>query len=356
MPDIVSFRCADYALRMKDPTWRSAGGVFSTIEGLVATLGSSEGRQGRGIVTLPRGSGLTATSARECLEAAWPKVEGRDVLEVAGILADLEALRQIPTFVLCGLDAALHELMAVTLDVPLAALFGGVVHRRIAQARMVPIKEPGKMARIAAGFVADGYRHIKVKVNGEADDVERLRAVRGALDPAIGLVVDANQALGVKEACQLAEVLAELNVAIFEQPTAAGDLEGLRSVRQASSVPVEADEAAGSLDSVKRILDMGAADIVNLKAPKAGGLRNMQRAAHLCEAAGIPYRFGTTFVSTLMQAQTLEVAATLPDHAWASELAVFDDYAQDPFTGLSVTQGEMSPSLQPDSGVRAVPA
>jgi L-Ala-D/L-Glu epimerase / N-acetyl-D-glutamate racemase len=353
MTEIAAIRCADYVLRMKDPAWKSAGGVFSAIEGQVVTLRSADGLEGRGIVTLPRGSGLTAAAARDFLDAAWPTIEGRDVLEVAGILADIERLHLLPTFVLCGLDAALHELMAVTLDVPLAALFGGIVHRKIPQARMVPIKEPAEMARIAAGFVAEGYRHIKVKVNGEPRDVERLTAVRDALEPDIGMVVDANQALGVAEACGLAEALARLNVAIFEQPTPAADLEGLRTVRRTGAVLVEADESAGSLDSVKRILDMGAADIVNLKAPKAGGLRNMQRAAHLCEAAGIPYRFGTTFVSTLMQAQTLEVAATLPNHAWASELAVFADYAEDPFTGLSVTGGGMAPSLRPDSGVAA---
>jgi len=155
----------------------------------------------------------------------------------------------------------------------------------------------------------------------------------------------------VTQACRLAETLARLQVAIFEQPTPAADLEGLRAVRRTGALPVEADESAGALDSVKRILDMGAADIVNLKAPKAGGLRNMQRAAHLCDAAGIPYRFGTTFVSTLMQAQTLEVAATLPNPVWASELAVFADYAEDPFTGLTVSQGAMMPSLDPHSGV-----
>ena len=74
--------------------------------------------------------------------------------------------------------------------------------------------------------------------------------------------------------------------------------------------------------------------------------------AALCDAAGIPYRFGTSFGSTLVQAQSLALAACLPGLAWASEHAVFADYADDPCSGLAVAEGALAVPGDPGSGVR----
>ncbi|HSC88974.1 MAG TPA: enolase C-terminal domain-like protein, partial [Polyangiaceae bacterium] len=59
-------------------------------------------------------------------------------------------------------------------------------------------------------------------------------------------------------------------VALFEQPTAADDLEGLARVEQLGAVPVAADESARSLREVARIVREGCCSVINVKTAKMG--------------------------------------------------------------------------------------
>lgn len=350
---IVDVTWRDYRIRMKDPDWQTAGGRFPYIHGQFVFLHGEDGSIGRGTAIAQERYGLGPDLVAAFLAELKPRLVGRDAARIGVCMLELEKLLHVPNVVRAGIDCALHELNAVAAGLPPTALFGGPVRDSIPQARMVPIKAPEEMARIARSFVAEGYRFLKLKAVGEvAADADRIAAVRDAVGRDIRLMIDANRGFDTKGALAILPELERLGVEIFEQPVAAGDLEGMRAIRNAGRVPVEADESADSIASVRRILALGAADIVSIKVPKLGGMRACFHAACLCDAAGIPYRLGASFGSALVQAHSLALAACLPNLVWASEHAVFADYAGDPCSGLQVEDGSMAVPLAPDCGVR----
>lgn len=350
---IVDLSWRPYSIGMKDPDWETAGGRFPAIHGHFVFMRGEDGSLGRGTAIAQERYGLGPDVVAAFLAELKPRLVGREAGEVAARMLELERLLHLPNPVRAGIDCALHELNAVAAGLPLTAFFGGPVRHAVPQVRMVPVKAPEAMAAIARGFVAEGYRYLKLKAAGRvAEDVPRIAAVRDAVGPGIRLMIDANRGFDVKGALAILPELERLGIEIFEQPVAAGDLEGMRAIRDAARIPVEADESADSVAAVRRILAAGAADIVSLKVPKLGGLRATFQAACLCDAAGIPYRLGASFGSTLVQAQSLALAACLPNLVWASEHAVFADYADDPCTGLRVEAGSLAVPADPASGVR----
>ncbi|MEQ8349672.1 MAG: enolase C-terminal domain-like protein [Sneathiellaceae bacterium] len=341
-----------YRIAMKDPDWQTAGGRFPAIPGLFVFLHGEDGAVGRGTAIAQERHGLGADVVAAYLAELKPRLVGQEAAAITARMLDLERLVQVPNVVRASVDCALHELNAVSRNVPLWSLLGGPVHRSIPQARMVPVKTPAEMAAIARGFVAEGYRFLKVKAIGDAAvDIGRIAGVRDAVGRDIRLMIDANGGFALKDALAILPALQELGVEIFEQPVAAGDLDGMRRLRDAGRILIEADEAAASIPVLRQILAMSAADLVSLKLPKLGGMRGTLQAACLCDAAGIGYRLGTSFGSGLLQAQSLVLAGCLPNLVWASEHAVFADYADDPCSGLTVTGGAMSVPDAPDCGV-----
>jgi L-alanine-DL-glutamate epimerase-like enolase superfamily enzyme len=92
-------------------------------------------------------------------------------------------------------------------------------------------------------------------------------------------------------------------------------------------------------------------DSINLRIMNLGGIRAVLAAVALCESAGIAYRFGTTFAPRLFQALCLHVAATLKHSFFAHELAEFCHILDDPFVGLEVVDGALTPPPGPGCGV-----
>jgi L-alanine-DL-glutamate epimerase-like enolase superfamily enzyme len=159
-------------------------------------------------------------------------VIGRDPFDVEACLAALDHELTGIYQAKAAIDCALHEINARSLDLPLHHLFGGKLRDDIPVMRVLSIKDPDEMAERGRGLVADGYRFIKIKVDGHVnDDFERVRAIREAVGPDIRLTIDANQAYVPKDAILIANRVAEIGVEIFEQPVAADDHAGLKLVR-----------------------------------------------------------------------------------------------------------------------------
>ena len=327
-------------MRKDDPTWKFALGASPVTEGAVLQIIAEDGFEGFGYASAtPHMGSIPQTLAAE-LEYFKPHVLGKDSGNIELILASLErALRNAPQ-AKAAIDCALHDLLARRLGVPLFQLFGGKVRNQVSILRILAIKSPEDMARQAQKLVDAGYCYLKIKVHGDvSEDVARVAAIRRQVGPKIHLTIDANQSYTVKNAIMAINQMSEYNIDLVEQPVDADDFNGLAHVTRAVPVTIEADEAAGSLSEIYRLVTERAVDAVSLKIPKLGGLRNTIAAARICEQGGIAYRLGAAVGPRLLSAQGLHLACALGGVSYACELGEFERLLDDRFTGLDVSGG-----------------
>ena len=83
-----------------------------------------------------------------------------------------------------------------------------------------------------------------------------------------------------------------LDLEFVEQPVKAHDFDGLKYVTERSYVPVLADESVFSPQDALTIMQMGAADLVNIKLMKCGGLYNALKIASAAEVYGVECMIG----------------------------------------------------------------
>lgn len=116
-----------------------------------------------------------------------------------------------------------------------------------------------------------GKRVIKLKV-GRDGDQERIAATRKILGDGMRIVLDANGAWSADEAIQQIRSFERHRIDSVEQPVAREDIEGMALVRRSVAPPIIADESVCTLGDAKRLVAMKAADILNIRVGKCGGM------------------------------------------------------------------------------------
>jgi muconate cycloisomerase len=183
-----------------------------------------------------------------------------------------------------AIDVAVYDLLGKALVLPVYALLGGKRIDRIPLGWIVSTEGPGGAEASVQEGRGCGYRAFKVKVglHGERDDVRTVERVRAAAGDDAFLWVDANQAYSVDTALRVARELERLNVAAFEQPLPANDVDGLRRVRERSAIPIALDESLRHPTDLATFVKLGAIDIAIAKVQRNGGLTLSRR---LCQYA-----------------------------------------------------------------------
>jgi muconate cycloisomerase len=144
---------------------------------------------------------------------------------------------------------------------------------------------------------------------------------------------------------------------LLEQPVAYHDLEGMALVRRSVETPICADEACYSPTDAVRIVRAGAADVLNVKIGKAGGLLNAAKVLAIGEAAGLRCVLGTAFGTGLEIAAKLHLAAAHPEVTDAVEFTELTLHGSlvaaaghDPFS-LPLADGALPVPTGPGLGV-----
>ena len=191
-------------------------------------------------------------------------------------------------------DIALWDLYGKKYGIPVYKMLGGA-RSHIVTDITISVNPPEEMARDALNAIARGYDTLKVKVGIDPTlDVARLAAIRKAVGGAPRIRIDANQAWSPKQAVRLLNQMQEqgLDIELVEQPVKAHDLEGLKYVTDHSWVPVLADESVFSVEDALKVVELHAADLINIKLMKCGGLTNALKIATLAEVCGVECMIG----------------------------------------------------------------
>jgi o-succinylbenzoate synthase len=203
------------------------------------------------------------------------------------------------------------------------------------------------------GYVAEGYRRIKLKIEPGLD-VERVSAVRSAY-PDLPLSVDANAAYSLDHV-EVFRALDELDLLMIEQPLHHDDLVDHAKLQRELRTDICLDESIRSAAHAAAAIDVGACRIVNIKQGRVGGLLEARRVHDVCLDAGLPVWCGGMLETGLGRATNIALAAlpgfTLPGDI-SSSARYFADDLTEPF--VMDAAGTMAVPRGPGIGVEPRP-
>lgn len=229
-----------------------------------------------------------------------------------------------------GLSLALADHRARRAGVPLYRHLGG--RRRVDRLVVNATVGDGSIeetVEAATNAVDTGFGTIKCKVGARSieADLERVRAVRDAVDSDVALRLDANGAWNRREAEDALSTLADCGIEYVEQPLPADDLAGHRAL-VGGAVPIALDETLAGRDpeGIEALAD--AADVLVLKPIALGGPDRAVALGRRMRARGLDVVVTTTVDGVIARVGAIHVAAALGIER-ACGLATADLLAED---------------------------
>jgi O-succinylbenzoate synthase len=213
-----------------------------------------------------------------------------------------------------ALETALLDAELRAASMSLATYLGGIRDRVDCGVSVGIASSIPELVDEVRGYVEEGYRRIKLKVE-PGWDVEPMAAVRAEFGDDLLLQVDANTAYTTADLRQLAR-FDEFGLLLIEQPFAEEDLESHRVLSEAIRTPVCLDESVVSAASAADAIRRGACSVVNIKAGRVGGYLEAARVHDVCAALGVPVWCGGMLETGLGRAANVALASlpgfTLP--------------------------------------------
>jgi O-succinylbenzoate synthase len=241
--------------------------------------------------------------------------------------------------------AAIADLTARSSGAPLWQVIGG--GGNVPASAAIGVDEWGNPDRqLLDDAAGSGYRFAKLKIT-PTTDVSRLALLVGEY-PRVRFGVDANGSLDVADRSRL-EALDNLGLEYIEQPGPPDDLELHRQLCERLVTPISLDESASSIETVERIIDRRAADIINLKNGRFGPDTTLDLAAR-ANSAGVRARLGGLIETGVGRAHSVALASH-PCFSVVGDIAGSDRYFADDLVRPQWTVGDGQMALPDGPGI-----
>ena len=297
--------------------FRTALRTVEAIEDIVVRIHTDTGHTGHGAA--PATAVITGDTHGSIVAAIRhfiaPRLAGQDIAGLNHACALVQGALAHNTSAKAAVEIALYDLWGQLHGAPLYRLLGGgtpVVSSDIT----ISVDHPQAMVAEALAALERGFGALKVKVGGDPGlDIERVKAVHAAVGGRATLRLDANQAWTPKQAVAAMRALEAAGIVpeLLEQPVKAADIEGLKYVTERVHAPVMADESVFGPAQALDLLQRRAADIINIKLMKSGGLSGAIRIADLAALHGVECMIGCMIESAIPVAAAVHLAAARPD-------------------------------------------
>ncbi|MFL9481172.1 mandelate racemase/muconate lactonizing enzyme family protein [Chitinophagaceae bacterium LWZ2-11] len=218
--------------------------------------------------------------------------KGKDASDIEARLKDLHLFTAGNYTAKSAFDLALYDLAAQKEGVPLYKYLGG--NKKVIESDLtIGIDTPEAMAAKAIEFKNKGVNIIKVKLGKQPeDDIERIRQIRAAIGNGIAIRIDANQGWNYEDAVYALETLAEFDIQFCEQPMRTYNDELLPQLCRLSPIPIMADESVFTHYDAQRIINNQAAQYINIKFAKSGGIHEALLINRVAEQHGMQCMLG----------------------------------------------------------------
>lgn len=248
-----------------------------------------------------------------------PRAIGLDPCDIDGLWQKLYAsgsFWEIGGSFVCALSAvevACWDIRGKVEGVPVSEVLGGAKRDWIeAYASDLHWDEPEYMADLAKSFVDDGFTCVKTHIGAERDrDLVRLEAIRRAIGPQIGLMIDINTAYDRRTALEEGRRQAAFDPFWYEEPIAPADYEGHAWLRNQLPIPIATGENLYTVYGFAPMLAARGCDYIMPDILRCGGIQQTRLICEAADRAGIiptPHNFCTG----VGLAATLHLMAAVP--------------------------------------------
>ena len=220
-----------------------------------------------------------------------PALLGMEIENLDGIMKKLHGCILKNTSAKAAVDMAVYDLYGKRLGAPVYQLLGGA-RKRVETDLTISVNP------------------IEEMVEGRGD-VERIAAIRSAVGPEILLRVDANQGWDARQSVSIISSMEDkgLDIELVEQPVRAHDIEGMKYITRRVQTPILADESVFSPADAVEIIRQRAADLINIKLMKTGGIHEALKICEVAEIYGVECMIGCMLESRLSVAAAAHLAA-----------------------------------------------
>lgn len=229
-----------------------------------------------------------------------------------------------------AIEGAVWDLYAKQKGISLAQALGGK-RKEIDVGVSVGI-EPSveDVVKKVEGFVAEGYKKIKVKIK-PGFDIALIDALRKRFGDSLPLMADANSAYTLDQ-MDVLKKLDQYNLIMIEQPLAHDDIVDHALLQKQLKTPICLDESIHSAEDARRAIELGSCKIINIKIGRVGGLTESKRIHDLCQAHQVPVWCGGMMESGVGRAHNIAITSlsnfTIPGDTsassryWAEDIVV----------------------------------
>jgi L-alanine-DL-glutamate epimerase-like enolase superfamily enzyme len=251
-----------------------------------------------------------AEGVRAGIAKIAPALIGLDPRDTATLYRAMDRALKGHPYAKAGIDVAAWDILSQTSGQPLVTLLGGRFGDDFHLYRAISQDAPEAMADRVAQYRADGYHRFQLKVGSDVDtDIARIHAVSKNLQKGDILVADANTGWLMHEAIRVVRGVQDVDVYI-EQPCLTYE-ENL-SVRRKTSHPFVLDENVDDVRMLVRTANDHAADVINLKISKVGGLTIARQMRDLAVSLGIALTIEDTWGGDIVTAAIAHLAHSTP--------------------------------------------
>lgn len=265
---------------------------------------------------------------------------------------------------LSAVEMALHDIKGKALGVPVYELLGGKQRDRIrcyANGWFVGAKAPDEFAAKAKNALALGFRGLKwdpfgqsyLSIDGptRARAIECVEAVRGAVGPAVDLMIEGHGRFDVPTAIAIARDLAPFRPTWFEEPIPPENIDALAEVRRKSPVPIATGERYYEPARFQDLIAKRAADFLQPDVCHVGGLSEARKIAALAHMNYLPIAPHNP-LGPVGNAATLQLAAASANFAWLETMMTDVPWRSEIVReDVSLIDGEMTIPAVPGLGV-----
>ncbi|TDR38761.1 o-succinylbenzoate synthase [Tahibacter aquaticus] len=308
---ITDIRLSMLRVPLKTP-FKTALRTVETVEDIVVAIHTDTGHVGYG--EAPATAVITGDTHGSIVEAIrkfiFPRLIGAEVANLNRITQLIQGALEKNFSAKAAVEIAVYDLFGQLYNAPLYKMLGGG-DPVIATDITISVDYIDKMVADSLAAVERGFESLKIKVGKDIGvDIERTKAIYAAVEGRALLRLDANQGWSAKQAVYAIQALedAGVHLELVEQPVKAQDLEGLKYVTDRVHTPIMADESVFGPIEVIELIKMRAADIINIKLMKTGGISNAIRIADIAALYGVECMIGCMIETSISVSAAVHVA------------------------------------------------